>query len=62
MIPSTPPPAYAAMSWKELRAVASDGVEIGCHTDTHPILSRVASITRLEKEIKDSKAILEAKS
>jgi len=59
-IPPTPPPDRAAMSWNELRAVASDGVEIGCHTDTHPILSRVTSSSKLEQEIAGSKAILEA--
>jgi peptidoglycan/xylan/chitin deacetylase (PgdA/CDA1 family) len=58
-IPPVPPTARAAMSWDELRAAAADGVEIGCHTQTHPILSRVASPAKLEREIRGAKAFLE---
>jgi len=47
------------MNWDELRAVAADGVEIGCHTETHPILSRVTSRWKLEREIRGAKSILE---
>jgi peptidoglycan/xylan/chitin deacetylase (PgdA/CDA1 family) len=50
-IPPNPPKGYEAMSWEELRAVASEGMEIGCHTETHPILSRLSSRLELEAEI-----------
>lgn len=56
-----PPANRAAMSWDELRAIAADGVEIGCHTETHPILSRVASPEKLEREIRGAKEFLESR-
>ncbi len=49
------------MTWDELRAIAADGVEIGCHTETHPILSRVASPEKLEREIRGAKEFLESR-
>lgn len=58
-IPHDPPADREAMSWEELRAVASEGVEIGCHTDTHPILSRVASPVELDREIRGAKERIE---
>lgn len=45
-----PSAGYEAMSWEELRAVA-EGVEIGCHTRTHPILSRLSNRLELERKI-----------
>ena len=58
-IPPGPPPGREAMSWDELRAVASEGVEIGCHTETHPILSRLSNRLELEREIRGAKEHLE---
>ena len=60
-IPPYPPANRAAMTWDELRAVAADGVEIGCHTETHPILSRVVSPEKLEREICGAKEFLESR-
>jgi peptidoglycan/xylan/chitin deacetylase (PgdA/CDA1 family) len=60
-IPPYPPANRAAMTWDELRAIAADGVEIGCHTETHPILSRVASHEKLEREIRGAKEFLESR-
>ena len=51
-IPPDPPADRAAMNWDELRAVGSEGVEIGCHTDSHPILSRLVSPLDLDREIR----------
>ncbi len=59
-IPVAPPPQRAAMNWDALRAVALEGVEIGCHTETHPILTRLESRADLEREIKGAKQSLEA--
>jgi peptidoglycan/xylan/chitin deacetylase (PgdA/CDA1 family) len=59
-IPPHPPENRAAMNWDELRAIAADGVEIGCHTDTHPILSRV-SPAKLAGEIRGAKEFLESR-
>jgi peptidoglycan/xylan/chitin deacetylase (PgdA/CDA1 family) len=58
-IPAVPPTRYAAMSWDELRAVAAEGVEIGCHTESHPILTRLESQLELEREVKGAKQSLE---
>jgi peptidoglycan/xylan/chitin deacetylase (PgdA/CDA1 family) len=58
-IPSAPPPHYAAMNWDDLRAAAADGVEIGCHTESHPILTRLESRAELEREIYGAKQSLE---
>jgi len=60
-IPPYPPANRAAMTWDQLRAIAADGVEIGCHTETHPILSRVASPEKLEREIRGAKEFLESR-
>jgi peptidoglycan/xylan/chitin deacetylase (PgdA/CDA1 family) len=54
-IPPDPPSGREAMSWDELRAVASEGVEIGCHTESHPILSRLPNRMELEREIRGAK-------
>jgi peptidoglycan/xylan/chitin deacetylase (PgdA/CDA1 family) len=54
-IPPNPPSGCEAMSWDELRAVASEGMEIGCHTETHPILSRLSNRLELESEIRGAK-------
>jgi peptidoglycan/xylan/chitin deacetylase (PgdA/CDA1 family) len=59
-IPTAPPPGRAPLNWDELRALAADGVEIGCHTDTHPILTRLESPAELTHEIKGAKELLEA--
>jgi peptidoglycan/xylan/chitin deacetylase (PgdA/CDA1 family) len=58
-IPPNPPGGREPMTWDELRAVASEGVEIGCHTETHPILSRLPDRLELEREIHGAKEHLE---
>ena len=58
-VPPEPPPDRASLSWDEMRALAADGVEIGCHTDSHPILSRVSDVSELEHEIRGAKELME---
>jgi peptidoglycan/xylan/chitin deacetylase (PgdA/CDA1 family) len=58
-IPRDPPAGCAAMNWAELRAVAAEGVEIGCHTESHPILSRLSSPADLDREIRGAKQWME---
>jgi peptidoglycan/xylan/chitin deacetylase (PgdA/CDA1 family) len=58
-IPPVPPLHRAAMNWDDLRAAAADGVDIGCHTESHPILTRLESQWELEREIKGAKRSLE---
>lgn len=46
------------MTTHQLRALQREGIEIGAHTDTHPILERIAD-NKAEVEIRHSKACLE---
>ena len=58
-VPALPPGCRAAMTWDELRAISSDGVEIGCHTESHPILSRISNVDEIEREICGAKNLME---
>jgi peptidoglycan/xylan/chitin deacetylase (PgdA/CDA1 family) len=58
-IPAEPPSGREALTGDELRALSEEGVEIGCHTATHPILSRVEDPAELEREIGGAKKHLE---
>jgi peptidoglycan/xylan/chitin deacetylase (PgdA/CDA1 family) len=40
-VPVEPPPGSRPVGWQELRALAAEGFEVGAHTRTHPILSRL---------------------
>jgi peptidoglycan/xylan/chitin deacetylase (PgdA/CDA1 family) len=59
-LPETPPDEYAAIDWRQAREMDANGVEIGSHTVTHPILTRIDD-RRLEWELKESRARLEAR-
>ena len=58
-LPATPPPAYAASSWDEIREMATQGMLFGAHTLTHPILTRV-SLNDATREIHESQGQLAA--
>jgi peptidoglycan/xylan/chitin deacetylase (PgdA/CDA1 family) len=58
-VPGKPPDYCAPMNWDDLRAIAADGVEVGCHTGSHPILSRVTDPLELRREILESKRLIE---
>ena len=47
------------MTWDEIRELAQDGMRLGCHTFTHPYLTRVQDGARLEREIVKAKKIIE---
>lgn len=49
---------FSFMGWDEVRELEKYGVEIGSHTVTHPILTRI-SPEQLHAELTDSKAIVE---
>jgi len=57
-LPEAPPAEYASCTWSQLREMEKDGVEIGSHTVTHPILTRVPA-DRLRCELEASRARLE---
>jgi peptidoglycan/xylan/chitin deacetylase (PgdA/CDA1 family) len=48
----------AMLSWEEVRAMARDGISIGSHTKSHPVLSRIPGV-QMEEEIVESKRIIE---
>jgi peptidoglycan/xylan/chitin deacetylase (PgdA/CDA1 family) len=53
-------PPRLMMSWEELSTIAREGMAVGAHTVTHPILTRVAA-SDAEEEIGNSKSILEGR-
>jgi peptidoglycan/xylan/chitin deacetylase (PgdA/CDA1 family) len=59
-IPEAPPAEFAAINWQEARHMDANGVEIGSHTLTHPILTRIDDV-RLQRELSESGAELRAK-
>ncbi len=46
------------LSWNEVRRLRDDGFEIGAHTETHPILSRLP-LTEVERELTVCQDVLE---
>jgi peptidoglycan/xylan/chitin deacetylase (PgdA/CDA1 family) len=51
------------MTWEEIRMLDTMGMEIGCHTYSHPFLTQLTTprrMVRLNKELVASKKILEA--
>jgi peptidoglycan/xylan/chitin deacetylase (PgdA/CDA1 family) len=57
-IPSAPTPDFQSASWEDLRGLDKTLLEIGSHTLTHPILSRV-SPESARREIAESKKQIE---
>ena len=47
------------MSWEQVRALRHEGMDIGAHTHTHPVLARLAEPDQW-KELVESKTILES--
>ena len=57
-----PPKDYAAMTWKDLRTLATTGgLTVGAHTTNHPILSRVESARELDDELAGCRQLMEQK-
>jgi peptidoglycan/xylan/chitin deacetylase (PgdA/CDA1 family) len=48
------------MSWDQIKALSAAGMEIGCHSKSHPYLKRIKKKAALRKEIFLPKRILEA--
>jgi peptidoglycan/xylan/chitin deacetylase (PgdA/CDA1 family) len=57
-IPRIPPERYAPLTWDELRDLHHRGVDVGAHTTSHSILTRVP-VARARDEIRGSKRMLE---
>jgi peptidoglycan/xylan/chitin deacetylase (PgdA/CDA1 family) len=58
-LPKSVPEGFAPLSWSELRALADQGLDIGAHTITHPILSKLETDSAVQSEIAGSKARIE---
>lgn len=59
-LPASAPAGCEALSWEELRTLSAQGLEIGSHTRTHPIVSRLENDRDTTEEIAGSKARIEA--
>jgi peptidoglycan/xylan/chitin deacetylase (PgdA/CDA1 family) len=57
-LPGEPPADQSSCTWEQLREMAAAGIEIGSHTVTHPILTRVPA-DRLRRELEESRGRLE---
>jgi peptidoglycan/xylan/chitin deacetylase (PgdA/CDA1 family) len=58
-LPALPADDYRPVTWEQAREMDRGGVEIGSHTKTHPILTRVDD-RRLAAELRQSRERLEA--
>jgi peptidoglycan/xylan/chitin deacetylase (PgdA/CDA1 family) len=47
------------MTWDQIREIQKAGMTIGCHTQTHPYLTKVTDPRDMKREIEGSRAILE---
>ena len=54
-LPDRTPARFEALSWDDLRTMAALGLEIGAHTRTHPIVSRLETEAAVADEIAGSK-------
>jgi peptidoglycan/xylan/chitin deacetylase (PgdA/CDA1 family) len=57
-LPARPPGDNGSCTWEQLREMESSGIEVGSHTVTHPVLTRVPS-DRLCRELEQSRRRLE---
>lgn len=47
------------MTWDQIRDMQKAGMTIGCHTQTHPYLTKVVDPRDMKREVEGSRAILE---
>jgi peptidoglycan/xylan/chitin deacetylase (PgdA/CDA1 family) len=57
-LPARPPVESRSCTWEQLREMESAGIEVGSHTVTHPVLTRVTA-ERLYDELEQSRRRLE---
>lgn len=59
-IPARAPERFAGLSWAELRTLSMQGLDVGAHTQTHPIVSKVETKEDLQREIGGCKSRIES--
>jgi peptidoglycan/xylan/chitin deacetylase (PgdA/CDA1 family) len=59
-LPARAPERFAALSWAELRTLSQQGLDVGAHTQTHPIVSKVETEEGLRREIGGCKSRIES--
>jgi peptidoglycan/xylan/chitin deacetylase (PgdA/CDA1 family) len=59
LLPALPPREFSAVNWQQAREMDAEGIEIGSHTATHPILPNVLDDEMLRHELAASKIRLE---
>lgn len=59
-ITGIPPDNFSAVTWHQLKEMSQEGLDVGSHTVSHPILSQLSS-KDLRLELKKSKSIIEQK-
>lgn len=59
LVPPIPPHEFGAINWAQAREMDAEGIEIGSHTVTHPIMPNVTDDEALLYELTASKARLE---
>ncbi len=59
LVPPLPPHEFGALNWAQVREMDAEGIEIGSHTVTHPILPNVTNDEALRAELSASKTRLE---
>jgi peptidoglycan/xylan/chitin deacetylase (PgdA/CDA1 family) len=57
-LPPKAPDEFSPIAWAEAREMQANGIEIGSHTLTHPILTKVSD-ERLRSELQESRSRLE---
>lgn len=60
LLPETPPPEFAPLSWTQIREMAGEGIRFGAHTLSHEVLTTLSE-TELQNEIEVSKELIEAR-
>jgi peptidoglycan/xylan/chitin deacetylase (PgdA/CDA1 family) len=58
-LPDAPPAEFFPLTWEQVREMDSNGIEIGSHTVTHPILTKISG-ERLRYELGESRSRLES--
>jgi len=53
--------AGVTMSWEQVRELVANGIEMGAHTASHPILTRIP-LGQVRSELSESKRIIEEKT